>query len=107
METLTSDIWNNIISSIDFSYILLCNLITFLIINTINNYYKIFKLKLKRFGKKLIAFIVAIILGFICVLIFKHNPEFIFYGFFLQFFSYDYIWKYIIKKLQSYKKNTN
>lgn len=104
MDEITSGIWSYVLNTLDISYILLCNIITFLIITSIERYPKIFKKTLKTFDKKIISSVVAIILGIICTKWFNHNFEYIFYGFFLQFFTYDYIWKYIIKKLNDINK---
>lgn len=88
-------IFNNIWQYVDIVYILVCNVITYLIISNIND-----KEKLTTLWKRLTSTIVAIIIGMIMIRVFQHNQESIFVSFFLQFLMYDYILKWFFKKLE-------
>lgn len=94
METITTDIWGAIFQAVDFVYIIMCNVITYVMISIIESYQEI-----STGRKRIISAIIACVLGCVMIAVFKHDREAIFYGFFLQFFVYDYIWKWIIKKL--------
>lgn len=88
-------ILNNVWQYVDIVYILVCNVITYLIISNIND-----KEKLTTSWKRLTSAVVAIIIGMIMIRVFHHNQESIFVSFFLQFLMYDYILKWFFKKLE-------
>lgn len=91
MEVLLDNIWQYV----DIIYILVCNVITYLIISGAKD-----KEKLTTTWKRLISTVVAIIIGMIMIRVFQHNQESIFVSFFLQFLMYDYILKWFFKKLE-------
>lgn len=91
MEVLLDNIWQYV----DIIYILVCNVITYLIISGAKD-----KEKLTTTWKRLISTVVAIIIGMIMIRMFQHNQESIFVSFFLQFLMYDYILKWFFKKLE-------
>ncbi len=90
MEQILEQFWN----SIDVVYVLMCNLITYIIITCFPNG--------KEMGtgvKRIISTIVAIGTGYVFVTQLGHPVENIFYGFFLQFLMYDYILKWFFRKI--------
>ena len=91
-------ILNNVWQYVDIVYILVCNVITYLIISSAKD-----KEKLTTTWKRLISTVVAIIMGMIMIRIFQHDQESIFVSFFLQFLMYDYILKWLFKKLEMEK----
>lgn len=91
---LPVDFWE----SIDVMYIILCNVTTYVILTAIP------KAKDIATGwKRLISAVVAVLIGLLCVYRFDHEPEPIFYGFFIQFLMYDYVLKWFFKKLDEKK----
>lgn len=97
MEQILEQFWN----SIDVVYVLMCNLITYIIITCFPNG--------KEMGtgiKRIISTIVAIATGYVFVAQLGHPVENIFYGFFLQFLMYDYILKWFFRKIGGEPKQT-
>ena len=92
---LPVDFWENI----DAMYILLCNVSTYIILTAIP------KAKQVATGwKRLISAVVAVLIGLLCIYRFHHEPEPVFYGFFLQFLMYDYVLKWFFKKIDGTPK---
>lgn len=65
--------------SIDIIYIVMCNVCTYSVLQ----FFKELKIKLGKGQKRIISAITAIILGVVMVINFNHNPEAVFYGFFM------------------------
>ena len=84
--------------NIDFMYILLCNVVTWCAIEGLS--LTKFKERLSTGMKRLIATVVAIFLGAVLHRGFGHPFEPIFYGFFIQYLSWDYFFKAIIERVR-------
>lgn len=93
------NILQTILGYIDIIYIVMCNIITYVIINSIQIYYN--NIKLKRWVKRSISALIGVLLGIVIVVCFGHNTETVFYSFFIQFLTWDYVIKEIKNKLQS------
>lgn len=93
-----STIIDTIIGSIDFLYIILCNVITWFTIECLS----MTKLapKLTTWVKRIIATIIAVLLGAVMYYGFHHSFEAIFYGFFIQYLSWDYFFKAIVERIK-------
>lgn len=96
------DAFTGIFSTLDFAYIALCNIVTYLLIQTIES---IRGKTLKKGWKRLISAFAAICLAFF-MLCLDHAFEGLFYGFFVQFLTWDYVFKNWLNKL-SKLFNTN
>lgn len=93
------DIITYITSNINTMYIITCNIVTYLVLNMcerLNN-----ERKMKRLWKRLIAFGIALGIGLVEICILKHSIDPIFYGIFIQFLSWDYMFKPIMEKIIS------
>lgn len=90
------DIIGYISSNINMMYIITCNVVTYLILNFIEIQNK--EKKLKKIWKRVIATVVAIIIGIVEIRVMHHSIDPIFYGIFLQFLSWDYMFKPIMEK---------
>lgn len=93
------DIITYITSNINIMYIITCNIVTYLVLNMceqLNN-----ERKMKRLWKRLIAFGIALGIGLAEICILKHSIDPIFYGIFIQFLSWDYMFKPIMEKVIS------
>lgn len=101
MDASLNDIWTMFLSSIDIMYIIMCNIATYAVIKMITT---IREKDLKTSWKRIISAVVAAILGFILVKM-GHDKEAVFYGFFIQFIVYDYLWKWAAKKLEKISKS--
>jgi uncharacterized membrane protein HdeD (DUF308 family) len=103
MESSLADIWDMFLSSIDIMYIIMCNIATYAVIKMI---VAVREKDLKTSWKRIISAIVAAVLGFISI---KggHDREAVFYGFFIQFIVYDYLWKWAVKKLENFSNSDN
>lgn len=97
MEEVLEHFWN----SIDVVYVLMCNLITYLIITCFPN-----GKEMSTGAKRVISTIVAIGTGHVFVTQLGHPREMIFYGFFVQFLMYDYILKWFFRKIGEEPKQT-
>ena len=97
MEEVLEQFWN----SIDVVYVLMCNLITYLIITCFPN-----GKEMSTGAKRVISTIVAIGTGYVFVTQLGHPREMIFYGFFVQFLMYDYILKWFFRKIGGEPKKT-
>lgn len=90
----------DIISNIDVMYIVACNAATYFVIKLVDGGLKKGK-KLKTWPKRIIATVVAIGLGFLMYYRFEHPLEPLFYGAFIQFITWDYLFKPLVKNLSS------
>lgn len=93
------DIITYITSNINIMYIITCNIVTYLVLNMceqLNN-----ERKMKRLWKRLIAFGIALGIGLVEICVLKHSIDPIFYGIFIQFLSWDYMFKPIMEKFIS------
>lgn len=90
----------DIISNIDIMYIVACNAATYFLIKLIDSGLKKGK-KLKTWPKRVIATLVAIGLGLLMYYKFEHPMEPLFYGAFIQFITWDYLFKPITKNLHT------
>ena len=88
-----------ILGSIDFLYIILCNTITWFVLETIS--LTKLKEKLTTWVKRLIATAVAVGLGAVMYYAFDRNFEAMFYGFFIQYLSWDYFFKALIERVRN------
>lgn len=89
-----------VLEYVDVIYIVMCNVITYLLLNFIQ---KISKTKINKPLKRTISAIVGVFLGFLVVHGFGHNGETVFYSFFIQFLTWDYFFKWIKNKFKTSK----
>lgn len=101
MEELT--LITRVLEYVDVIYIFMCNIITYMVISTIQTL--IHKDKIKKGMKRIISAVVGITLGLLMVFAFGHNGETVFYSFFIQFLTWDYVIKELKHKLKN-RKNT-
>lgn len=94
-----TEVLNSIVSSIDFLYILLCNVVTWFTLECL--YLTKLKEKLNTWSKRLIATGIAIALGALMYYAFKRPFEPMFYGFFIQYLSWDYFFKAIVERIRN------
>lgn len=92
------DIFLSLLEQIDLMYIFICNAATYIILQILKSSCK--KVKQTTLFKRMISTVIAIALGLLMCLVFKHPSEAVFYGFFIQFISWDYFFKPIIKSIQ-------
>ncbi len=96
------DIISTIISNLDLMYIVSCNAATYFIIKMIEGGIKS-KKGLGTWHKRLAATLVAIGMGFAMYYGFQHTEvEPLFYGFFIQFLTWDYLFKPLMKMLPGF-----
>lgn len=93
-----------ILEYVDVMYIFMCNLITYLVISTLQSIG--IKGKLKKGWKRLLSACIGIIMGVLMVFVFEHRGETVFYSFFIQFLTWDYVIKELKEKLSGKKKDT-
>lgn len=103
MEQLIEIITQNV----NIFYVFMCNLITYIVIDCIENGGDV-KRNLKKNYKRLTSAISAIIIGYAMIKFESDvNPDIftqVFYGFFIQFLTWDYCFKDVIK---FFKKKSN
>lgn len=92
-----------ILEYVDVMYVFMCNIITYIVINTIQSLYT--KDKIKKGWKRVISAGVGITLGLIMVFAFGHKGETVFYSFFIQFLTWDYVIKELKSKLKKRKNS--
>lgn len=90
---------DTILGSIDFVYIILCNVITWFTIESLS--LTNFKSKLYTWTKRLISTIVAVALGAVMYYVFHRPFEAMFYGFFIQYLSWDYFFKALVERVRN------
>ena len=93
-----SSVLDTILGSIDFLYIILCNVITWFILECL--YLTRLKDRLTTWVKRVLATCVAISLGAIMYYGFHRSFEAMFYGFFIQYLSWDYFFKAIVERVR-------
>ena len=81
--------------SIDIIYIVMCNVCTYAVLQFLQE----LKVKLDKWQKRATSAATAIVLAVVMVTYFHHNPEAVFYGFFMQFLTWDYFFKPFISML--------
>ena len=96
MEEIFSIIVNNIINSFDFSFCIVVNIATYIVIKTITNYKK--KGKISTWNKRLIFVLISIIIAIIYCLT-GSEIRTIFNSFILAPVSWSWIFKPICDKL--------
>lgn len=99
------DIFLSLLEQIDLMYIFICNAATYIILQILRLSCK--KVKQSTLFKRMISTVTAVALGLLMCLVFKHPCEAVFYGFFIQFISWDYFFKPIIKRIQDKIANKN
>ena len=94
-----------ILGSIDFLYIILCNVITWFTLECLS----LTKLKdhLYTWTKRTIATVIAVSLGAIMYYGFHRSFEAMFYGFFIQYLSWDYFFKALIERVRNVISGNN
>lgn len=90
--------FNEVLQNLNFVYIFMCNIVTYLII-------KIIPKDLTTIWKRIISTVVAIILGIAGIFWFAYDKETIFCSFFVQFLMYDYVIKSFVNKYGSNKND--
>lgn len=88
-----------ILGSIDFLYIILCNVITWFIIESVS--ITRFSKYLTTWAKRIIATLSAIFIGAVMYYGFHRPFEPMFYGFFIQYLSWDYFFKALIERVRN------
>lgn len=95
------DLLNTIIDNLDLMYIVSCNAATYFVIKMIEGARK--NKKLGTWYKRLVATVVATGLGFLMYYQFDHtNTEALFYGALVQFLTWDYLFKPLMKMLPQF-----
>lgn len=94
-----TNVIESILGSIDFLYIILCNVITWFTLECLS----MTKLKesLSTWVKRCIATAIAVALGAIMYYGFHRSFEAMFYGFFIQYLSWDYFFKAIVERVRN------
>lgn len=98
------DILTTIIENIDLMYIVSCNIATYFIITSIDSARR---RKIKTWLKRLIAGVIAALIGVLMYHHFEHPVEPIFYGWFVQFITWDYLFKPFVKSLKDKVLNSD
>ena len=93
---IQESVLSQILNSLDFGFIFMINLITYLVIKTIED--TIIKKAMSKLIKILITFVIGILVSFVVLQIGETKPVVIFYSFFFSLISFDYIFKPILKK---------
>jgi hypothetical protein len=98
------NIFELVLEYIDVIYIVICNIITYLLISFIQN------MKTKKIPtsiKRAISAVVGISMGCVVILGFHHSLETVFYSFFIQFLTWDYFFKWLSKKFNKKRNKAN
>lgn len=93
---IQGNVLSQILNSLDFSFIFIVNLITYLAIKGIEEI--ITKKAISKLMKRIITFLIGILVGLVVLQIGETKPVVIFYSFFFSLISFDYIFKPILKK---------
>lgn len=89
---------SQLLGGMDVMYILMCNVVTYVIISVVSQLVpKTFEFK--KIYKRLISAVGAIALGIVMCQCFDHDAQSLFYGFFIQFITWDYVFKGWLNKL--------
>ena len=90
---------DTILGSIDFLYIILCNVITWFTLECLSM--TKFRDSLSTWVKRCIATGIAIVLGAVMYYGFHRSFEAMFYGFFIQYLSWDYFFKALVERVRN------
>ena len=93
---IQESVLSQILSSLDFGFIFIVNLITYLAIKGIEEI--ITKKAISKLMKRIVTFLIGILVGLVVLQIGETKPVVIFYSFFFSLISFDYIFKPILKK---------
>lgn len=93
---IQGNVLSQILNSLDFSFIFIVNLITYLAIKGIEEI--ITKKAISKLMKRIVTFLIGILVGLVVLQIGETKPVVIFYSFFFSLISFDYIFKPILKK---------
>lgn len=88
-----------LLEKIDIIYIIICNIFTYVVLSPMP--------KMKTWWKRLISAGCAILVDVAMYFGFGHSLEGIFYGFFLQFLTWDYLFKDLVQIISDKIKNKN
>lgn len=89
----------HILERIDLIYIIICNIFTYIILQPMP--------KMKTWWKRLISAGCALLVGCVMYFGFGHSLEALFYGFFLQFLTWDYLFKDLVQLITDKIKKKN
>ena len=92
------DIFTTILENVDLMYIVSCNAATYFIITLIEGFKK--NKKMRTGYKRLTSAICAALIGMVMYRCLEHPLEPIFYGWFIQFVTWDYLFKSVVKSLK-------
>ncbi len=96
--------FSDVFETLDITYVVLCNIITYVLIQTIES----LKGKtIKKGAKRVVSAISAFFLAAFMWIIMEHSGEGLFYGFFIQFLTWDYMFKGWIDRLQKITSKTD
>lgn len=99
------EIFSIVYSNINVLYIVMCNVVTYIIIDAIQNGNKKKKRTISKLAKRGIATFIAIFMAFCMLILEIENNENIFnqlfYSFFIQFLTWDYCFKSVITFLKN------
>lgn len=93
---IQESVLSQILGSLDFGFIFIVNLITYLAIKGIEEI--IIKKAISKLMKRVVTFLIGILVGLVVLQIGETKPVVIFYSFFFSLISFDYIFKPILKK---------
>lgn len=93
---IQENVLSQILGSLDFGFIFIVNLITYLAIKGIEEI--ITKKAISKLMKRVVTFLIGILVGLVVLQIGETKPVVIFYSFFFSLISFDYIFKPILKK---------
>ena len=96
------ELYGQILEDVNVMYVFLCNLITYIIIDSIENNDKK-KVVISSVIKRLISAVSAILIGIAMKRLYIDEPHInrqLFCGFFIQFLTWDYVFKSIVFKLK-------
>lgn len=93
---IQESVLSQILGSLDFGFIFIVNLITYLAIKGIEEI--ITKKAISKLMKRVVTFLIGILVGLVVLQIGETKPVVIFYSFFFSLISFDYIFKPILKK---------
>ena len=97
MENLITEVWGLLTTSIDFIFVIICNIATYVVISVIESVKKGWVIP--TWWKRAISGGMALIIGVVMFFCFHRSGEGLFYGFFIQFLTWDYLFKHIIERI--------
>lgn len=87
----------SVFGTLDITYIVLCNIVTYLVIQAIES---IKGSTVKKGWKRTVSAVLAFGLACFMWIFLEHDGEALFYGYFIQFLTWDYLFKGWLNKLQ-------